>query len=63
MRVTVDQRRCLGTGFCEAVSDELFFINREGQAEVRISDLDNGLVEAARTAARSCPTQAISVEE
>jgi ferredoxin len=62
VRVTVDPNRCLGTGFCEAVSEELFFINKTGQAEVRVDGLDDALLAAAEEAAKSCPTRAITVE-
>lgn len=62
MHVAVDHTRCLGTAFCVAVSEELFAINADGQAEARSEGLEESLRAVAEEAARSCPTQAISIE-
>ena len=62
----VDRRKCEGTGFCVAISEELFELDDEHVATVRLAPGDprlTQLAELAREAEEMCPTGAIAVAE
>jgi ferredoxin len=56
--ITINQETCIGCGSCAAICPNTFKMNDAGKSEV-ISQND---VECAKTAAQSCPVQAIIVE-
>jgi ferredoxin len=57
MPITADKNLCIGCGACASICPDAFKINGEGKSEV-ISQ-DN--IACAKSAAESCPTQAIKV--
>jgi ferredoxin len=65
-KVTVDATRCRSYGVCVDLSDELFDLDRFGQARVLAAhalDVPEGLRAVAREAAESCPVEAITIRE
>jgi ferredoxin len=63
-RITVDESRCAMSTTCALVAPALFEIPSDGDtAVVKVAVVDDPeLVELAREAEESCPTQAILVE-
>jgi len=56
--INVNKDLCIGCGTCEALCPAVFKLNAEAKAEV-VSQADAG---CAKTAAESCPTQAIKIK-
>lgn len=54
---------CLGTAQCEMTAPELFALDNEDRSNPLRTINDVTDLERARTAARSCPTQAIAFDE
>ncbi|MDO8617399.1 MAG: ferredoxin [Candidatus Uhrbacteria bacterium] len=75
MRIIVDRSACIGAASCVALAMKTFQLDMEGKAEVihvtdkqqttdessGVSTIDNDAREAIIDAARSCPTNAITV--
>lgn len=64
VRVHVDRRKCEGTGFCAAISDEVFALDADGLAVVRLPAGDprlEALGDLADEAEQMCPVGAIAV--
>jgi len=59
MKVKVNQEACIGCGACQAIAEEVFEINDEGLSEVKVNEVSSELVEKAKEAIESCPTEAI----
>ncbi|MCM6772702.1 ferredoxin [Nocardia sp. CDC159] len=62
MRIVVDRELCQGHAVCQDEAPELFEVPRRGPVRVLRADPGDRL-EAARTAVRYCPTQALSIVE
>ncbi|BAW03622.1 ferredoxin [Nocardia seriolae] len=60
MRLVVDLDLCQGHAVCRDEAPELFHVPGQGQVEILRPDPGTDL-EAARTAVRYCPTQALSL--
>lgn len=60
-RIRVDRELCIGAASCIALAPEIFELDSEGIAI--ITDPDGSTVEAMMEAAKSCPTNAIIVED
>lgn len=60
-RIKVDRELCIGAASCVALAPEIFELDSEGIAI--ITDPDGSLYEAMMEAAKSCPTNAIIVED
>lgn len=58
MKVTIDKKKCIGCGACEAICSEVFHMNSDGKAEAE----SETTLKCAKEAADSCPVQAISVK-
>lgn len=64
MRIQINMEICLNAGQCAYLHPELFDLDDDGVPIVLVTDeLTDEQVEAARAAADSCPSQAISVVE
>ena len=63
LRVHVDTELCVGTGVCEATAPDLFEIGDDGISHVLKDDVPAELVAAAREAAESCPTRALTLTD
>jgi ferredoxin len=59
MRVSIDVDCCAGHGACVDTCPEVFVIGDDGYAEVILAEVPDALIDAARRAARECPTRAI----
>lgn len=60
MKIKVNQDACIGCGACASISDELFEINDNGLSQVKVDEVPEDKVQAAKDAIDSCPTGAIS---
>ena len=64
LHVTIDPDRCVGYGRCAAVSPGVFMIDEEtGKAYYDEQEILGTTPKSIFAAARSCPTQAIVVEQ
>jgi len=62
MKAHVDRDACEGTGLCEGTCPEVFELDDEGKARVKVDSVPPELEDACREAADNCPTSAIRVE-
>jgi ferredoxin len=62
-RITIDRSLCSGFGSCAALAPEIFELDSEGLASVRVGTSDNADDVAVVDAASACPMAAISVIE
>ncbi len=63
MKVSIDPELCNGCGPCVDICPEVFELNEEEIAVVKVDEVPAKLQEACREAADSCPTEAILIEE
>lgn len=61
MRVIVDRELCIGVGNCVAYAPTVFQLDKDRKAIVL--DPDSADLDTLMEAARSCPTQAIIIED
>jgi ferredoxin len=63
MKVTVDLRLCQGYVCCVMEAPEVFDVNdEEGKAIVLVDSPEETLRDKVKTAERSCPSRAITVD-
>lgn len=64
MNVSVDPKKCEGHALCAGIAPRIFEVNSDDLAVVLDPDpADEPLRRAARAAAQSCPTMAITVTD
>jgi ferredoxin len=63
MRVTVDRDLCESNGVCEGIAPEVFQIDDNDELLILQEHPDESLRAKVLDAVRSCPKQALSVEE
>ncbi|MBV9284859.1 MAG: ferredoxin [Acidimicrobiia bacterium] len=63
MRVIVDRDLCESNGVCEGLVPSVFQINDEDELDILQEHPDESLRAKVMDAVRSCPKQALSVEE
>ena len=63
MKIVVNWSLCEGNGNCEAVAPELFALNDEDELEILNETPAEELREKAEAAVRSCPKNALSIED
>ena len=64
MRITLDREACQGHNRCYLLAPELFDVDDEGYAVLRVDgDVPPELEEKARLAVDNCPEYAIAIEE
>ncbi|WP_419840982.1 ferredoxin [Candidatus Poriferisodalis sp.] len=63
MKITIDVDKCIGSGSCEMIAPGVFEVGDDGL--VNLLDDRPGAEHhgAVRTAAASCPTQVIAVDD
>lgn len=73
LTIKVDKSLCIGSGTCVSVDPDNFELNKEGKSTIKRSkkeksqgfemeiEVDEKGLEKFLTAAKSCPTQAISI--
>jgi len=63
VKISVDERRCEGYGFCEERAPELLHLDDEGQLLIARADVAEAEADKARAAVRSCPVAALRLED
>lgn len=63
MKVSIDNDKCIGCGICVGICPEVFEMNSEGKAEVKINIDTEKHKDAIKEAAESCPVEAIEIED
>lgn len=63
MKVRVDPKRCQAHNRCYMACPEVYKTDEQGYAYVEDGEVPEGLREAARRGAETCPEKAISVTE
>lgn len=54
--IKIDKEKCIGCGLCPSICPEVFEMNEEGKAEVKVQKK----IPCVKEAIESCPTEAIS---
>ncbi|NMA86670.1 MAG: ferredoxin [Tissierellia bacterium] len=62
MKAVVDKDSCIGCELCTSICPEVFSMDDDGLAVAIEEEIDESLVESAKEAEESCPTEAITVE-
>jgi ferredoxin len=63
MRVIVDRDLCESNGVCEGLASAVFRINDDDELDILQEHPDESLRAKVQDAVRSCPKQALSIEE
>ena len=63
MKVIVDRDLCESNGVCEGLVPDVFRINNDDELDILQAHPDESLRAKVMDAVRSCPKQALSVEE
>ncbi len=60
-KIKVDQAKCIGCGLCVSMAPKTFKLAQDGKSEVIEPPKDKE--EVTKSAAESCPVEAIKIEE
>jgi ferredoxin len=63
MKATVDQDSCAGCAVCVDVAPEVFEMNADDKAIVKVDPIPEEHEDACRESADQCPSEAIKIEE
>ncbi len=63
MKVRVDRDLCAGCAECVEICPEVFELDDEGIAVVKVETVPPEAEESCREAAEACPSEAIIIEE
>jgi len=63
MKVYVDKGCCSGSGYCVSICPEVFELKNEQISNVKMDKIPVEFRQACREAAKSCPAEAISIEQ
>lgn len=63
MRVVVDYDKCTGLGLCESIAPEFFEVRDDGSLELLRSEAEEDHRGELEDACRSCPTEALRLED
>lgn len=63
MKAVVNKDECIGCGLCADACPEVFEMNDENVAEVKVSPVPPEAEDTCREASDACPVDAISLEE
>lgn len=62
MKANVDKDTCIGCGLCPSICDEVFEMDDDGKAHVKVDEVPEGCNDEAKDAESSCPVNAIACE-
>lgn len=63
MRVKINRENCIGCGSCQAIAPEVFELDNEGFATVKVDEVNEEFEEDVTDAVEGCPTSAIENAE
>lgn len=63
MRIVVDRTKCTALAMCEAEAPDLFEVRDDGSLDVLEEEPAEARRQELERAVRSCPTEALSIEE
>ena len=63
MKITIDVDKCIGSGSCEMIAPGVFEVGNDGLVQLLEDSPSVEHHSAVRTAAASCPTQVIAVDD
>ena len=63
MKITIDVDKCIGSGSCEMIAPGIFEVGNDGLVQLLTDSPSAEHHSAVRTAAASCPTQVIAVDD
>lgn len=63
MRVVIDEMLCEGHALCMGIAPDIFQVGDDDLARVLVDEVPTGREDDVRNAVRSCPKQAIKLEE
>ena len=63
MRITIDELLCEGHALCMGIAPDIFEVGDDDMARVLMDDVPESRRDDVNNAVRSCPKQAISVED
>jgi ferredoxin len=63
MKAIVDASACIGCGLCVETCPEVFELNDDNVAVVKVTPAPAEAEDACRDAAEGCPVDAITIEE
>lgn len=61
MKAYVDKDTCISCGLCPSLCPEVFEMEDDGKAGVKVNEVPENVIESAKEAEESCPVNAISV--
>lgn len=62
MRAYVDKETCIGCELCPEICPEIFFMEDDGLAEAKEIELPDELLDSAKEAEDSCPSDSIIIK-
>lgn len=62
MKATVNKDACIGCGACTYTCPDVFELNDDGVATVKVEEVADNNKDAVIEASENCPTSAISTE-
>jgi len=63
VKISVDRDLCESNGVCEGLAPEVFRINDDDELDILQEHPDESLKAKVQDAVRSCPKQALTLEE
>ncbi|MCY3609614.1 MAG: ferredoxin [Acidimicrobiaceae bacterium] len=63
VKITIDVDKCIGSGSCEMIAPGIFEVGNDGLVQLLEDSPSAEHHGAVRTAAASCPTQVIAVDD
>ncbi|MBN2094140.1 MAG: ferredoxin [Candidatus Zambryskibacteria bacterium] len=61
-KISIDQEKCIGCGFCENCNPNLFKINQDSFKAEIVGDLSLEDIEEVKKIIDNCPVKAIKIE-
>jgi ferredoxin len=61
IRIVVDEDRCVGTGICESIAEDVFEVQDDGTMRLLTDEVDESDRARIEQAVARCPTAALQV--